>query len=287
MTNFTNSVEPIFKSQKRSKTETFMKTLTKICLLPVSLDKETNTISYKSWSRPAVLHVIFFVMPTIIMPNLNFFLALFKEVTPEVLEKYLKSQTFVEVASFLSSFLILVSVSYPIILCKHINLLEIDSISRLCQFSLSIFSLFCLRFPKLGYMNVVSFLLVYTGIGFFNIATFDELDVNLYPYFYTMMILGLPMILHWCLTPFIVEMMAESLLIDKHSKCYNNVTKKVDKQKDLSNIFSYFLTVYFSIFQILSVTLLFTGISKFNASEGLNQITIQSFLGMLCTEGNY
>ena len=148
MTNFKNSVEPIFKSQKRSKTEIFMKTLIKICLLPVSLDKETNTISCKSWSRPAVLHVIFFVMPTIIMPNLNFFLALFKEVTPEVLEKYLKSQTFVEVASFLSSFLILVSLSFPIILCKHINLLEIDSISRLCQFSLSIFSLILSQISK-------------------------------------------------------------------------------------------------------------------------------------------
>ena len=127
---FNNSVEPIFKPKTRSKTEIFMKSMIKICFLPVSLDKGANIISFKPWTTIVFQHVFLFIIPAIFLPNIMLYLAFTQSMTQEQMTNMIESQTFVEVASFFCLFLAVLSVFFMILVCKNIELLEVTFISR-------------------------------------------------------------------------------------------------------------------------------------------------------------
>ena len=121
-----NKVEPIFKGVTQTKTEVFMKLLFKLYYLPATFNKEMNTVTYKFWSRQSIIHVLIYLILYLMLTNFHFSLVL----TTEVVGKLMDTTSFVEFASFGTTFLTIAGIFMPILILKNADDVDFDSIKR-------------------------------------------------------------------------------------------------------------------------------------------------------------
>ena len=120
------------------------------------------------------------------------------------------------------------------------------------------------------------------GFGFFGLAFYLKVDLDINTNFYVMLVLGSILCFAWAFSAFIAEMLAESLTIQADNQSfYKSTEMKVSKQRQVSKILTDFLLYYCAIFQILTIVILFSSISKFLITSHISMEDIYNFLGAI------
>ena len=133
---------------------------------------------------------------------------------------------------------------------------------------------------------MVSFIFLYAGLVFYNIGLFGKYKIPLNYWLLISFTFAFPINFYWPFAPFFVQILGENVMIESQKTiCIKDVKKKVDMHKKLNDLFSQFLLIYFSSFQVLSVSTLFTGISQFISSGDMNMEILLTLIGMICNEG--
>ena len=78
--------------EKQTKTSVFINVLIKICFLPISLDKLTETITFKFLSVKTLVYIMMYIGPNILINILWFW-------SPNAINQFNTNQNFIEVAS--------------------------------------------------------------------------------------------------------------------------------------------------------------------------------------------
>ena len=143
------------------------------------------------------------------------------------------------------------------------------------------------RFPKFGIYNIFGLLLVDVGQFLFLLSFLAyklrlEIDVSFWIYVGFSFILGS----FWCLPVFLAEQMAEDLAVKTSLAFVKRSEQKIIQYKETAKVLTNFLFYYFTLFQILSVTIIFSGISQLLVSSvEFNIETIINLLGPSCLIG--
>ena len=122
----------------------------------------------------------------------------------------------------------------------------------------------------------------------FTQAMYTKLDLVVDVHYYLLLASGIFICFAWCFSAFLAQMLAESLTWQFEKLTFYKATKsKILRQRQVSDILTDLLLVYFSIFQILSITLIFTSISKFLITEKITPTDIYNFIGTLLLEASF
>ena len=122
---------------------------------------------------------------------------------------------------------------------------------------------------------------------FYSLGTYYKLGLHFDVHFYLILPMVFILDLGWSISAFLTQMIAESLTLKSSKNNFFTSTKaKIIKHKQVCYVLSDFLLVYFAIFQILSITMVFSSISKFLITPHINLTDAYNFIGNILIEGS-
>ena len=120
---------------------------------------------------------------------------------------------------------------------------------------------------------------------FYTLGTYYKLGLHFDFHFYLLWIMLFILNFVWSISAFLTQMIAESIRLESNKTDFITSTKaKIIKQRQVCYVLSDFLLVYFAIFQLLSITLIFTSISQFLITPFINFSDIYIFIGNILVE---
>ena len=224
--------------------------LIKSCLLPIYLEK--NVVKFSFWSKPTMIHLLFYWAPHI----LAFILYWYTANSSGTLSTFYENSSFAEKFSSFGVCLIFFKVYLILPLAKQLN-----------SFPSHLIITDQMKFPKYGIWNMLGFVMMLLGSMLFNIGLHGEHALegkykeNLANHF-TCLFFSIFQSIYWCIFSIVIQVWFEAIAIDKSQDIIKDSKIFIRNYRLFTNALKNYFFYSFAMFQIISIVTLFLTCSK-------------------------
>ena len=233
-------------------TSKFIQLLIKSCLLPISLNLEKNVVKFSFWSKPTMIHLLFYWAPNI----LAFILYWYTANISETLSNFYENSSFAEKFSSFGVCLIFFKVYLILPLAKQLN-----------SFPSHLIITEQMRFPKYGIWNILGFIMMLIGSMLFNIGLHGEYALegkykeNTANHL-TCLFFSIFQSFYWCIISIVIQVWFETIARDKSKEIIKDSKIFIRNYRQFAAALTNYFFYSFAMFQIISIATLYLTCSK-------------------------